>query len=51
MISVHRQIGKIKGRGEGNNAKVSVLLNDYEDADKTLTKARYLPAPVYGKQL
>ncbi|KAG9245908.1 hypothetical protein BJ878DRAFT_533579 [Calycina marina] len=38
MNSVHRQIGRIKGKGDGNNAKVSVLLNDFEDADKTLTK-------------
>ncbi|KAH8594114.1 hypothetical protein B0O99DRAFT_673254 [Bisporella sp. PMI_857] len=38
MKSVNRQFGKLVTKGEGNTAKVSVLLNDYENADKTLTK-------------
>lgn len=38
MQSMHRQIGKLKNKGPGDNARVSVLLNDYEDADKVLVK-------------
>ncbi|TAQ88481.1 hypothetical protein B7494_g3179 [Chlorociboria aeruginascens] len=38
MNSVHRQFGKLKNKGTGETAKVSVLLNDYEDADKMLQK-------------
>jgi len=38
MNSVQRQFGKLMGKGPGDNAKVAVLLNDYEDADKMLTK-------------
>jgi hypothetical protein len=41
MKSVNRQFGKLVTKGEGNTAKVSVLLNDYENADKTLTKVSY----------
>lgn len=41
MNSMHRQFGKLMSKGPGDSAKVSVLLNDYEDADKTLTKVRY----------
>ncbi|KAI9641654.1 hypothetical protein NHQ30_009509 [Ciborinia camelliae] len=36
MNSMHRQIGKIRHKGPGDTAKVSVLLNDYEDANKML---------------
>ncbi|QSZ37389.1 hypothetical protein DSL72_009487 [Monilinia vaccinii-corymbosi] len=36
MNSVHRQIGKIRHKGPGDTAKVSVLLNDYDDANKML---------------
>ncbi|APA10875.1 hypothetical protein SS1G_03461 [Sclerotinia sclerotiorum 1980 UF-70] len=36
MNSMHRQIGKIRNKGPGDTAKVSVLLNDYEDANKML---------------
>jgi len=38
MNSINRQFGKLMIKGEGNSTKVSVLLNDYEEADKTLTK-------------
>jgi hypothetical protein len=41
MNSMHRQFGKLMSKGPGEAAKVSVLLNDYEDADKTLTKVGY----------
>lgn len=37
MNSMHRQIGKIRNKGPGDAAKVSVLLNDYEDANKMLS--------------
>jgi amphiphysin len=35
---MHRQVGRLTRKSPGDNAKVSVLLNDYEDADKSLTK-------------
>jgi len=35
---MHRQFGKLMRKGPGDNAKVSVLLNDYEDADKVLAQ-------------
>ena len=38
MQSMQRQFGKLWNKGPGDNAKVSVLLNDYEDADKVLAK-------------
>ncbi|CZT10511.1 related to RVS167 protein (reduced viability upon starvation) [Rhynchosporium agropyri] len=38
MNSLHRQFGKLTHKGAGDKASVSVLLNDYEDADKVLTK-------------
>jgi hypothetical protein len=38
MQSVQRQFGKLKSKGPGENAKVAVLLNDYEDADKVLAQ-------------
>ncbi|KAG4438335.1 hypothetical protein IFR05_006179 [Cadophora sp. M221] len=38
MNSLHRQFGKLTHKGAGDKASVSVLLNDYEDADKMLTK-------------
>lgn len=38
MQSMKRQVGKLRNKGPGDNAKVSVLLNDYEDADKVLVK-------------
>ena len=37
MNTVHRQYGKLRGKG-GNQANVAMLLNEYEDADKMLTK-------------
>ncbi|ROW07159.1 hypothetical protein VPNG_07324 [Cytospora leucostoma] len=38
MQSVQRKIGKLRNKGPGDNAKVSTLLSDYEDADRILTK-------------
>lgn len=38
MQSVQRQFGKLWNKSPGDNAKVSVLLKDYEDADKALAK-------------
>ncbi|KAK0105237.1 hypothetical protein ONS95_004372 [Cadophora gregata] len=38
MNSLHRQFGRLTHKGAGDKANVSVLLNDYEDADKMLTK-------------
>ncbi|KAK3996258.1 hypothetical protein QBC44DRAFT_160142 [Cladorrhinum sp. PSN332] len=38
MQSVQRSFGKLWSKGPGDNAKVSVLLNDYEDADKVLAQ-------------
>jgi len=38
MNSLHRQFGRLTHKGAGDKASVSVLLNDYEDADKVLTK-------------
>jgi hypothetical protein len=38
MQSMQRQFGKLLNKGPGDNARVSVLLNDYEDADKVLAK-------------
>jgi hypothetical protein len=40
MQTVQRQFGKLTTRGDGNDAKVSVLLKDYEEADKMLAKVR-----------
>lgn len=40
MQSMQRQFGKLWSKGPGDNAKVSVLLNDYEDADKVLAKVQ-----------
>jgi amphiphysin len=37
MNSVHRQFGKLRRKG-GDQADVAMLLNEYEDADKMLTK-------------
>ncbi|TVY25719.1 Regulator of cytoskeleton and endocytosis [Lachnellula hyalina] len=38
MNSMSRQIAKARGKGGEDSAKVSVLLNDFEDADNMLTK-------------
>ncbi|TVY53859.1 Protein hob1, partial [Lachnellula cervina] len=38
MNSMQRQIAKARGKGGEDSAKVSVLLNDFEDADNMLTK-------------
>jgi hypothetical protein len=43
MQSMQRQFGKLMRKGPGDNAKVSVLLNDYEDADKVLAQVRPQP--------
>ncbi|KAK3298129.1 uncharacterized protein B0H64DRAFT_438625 [Chaetomium fimeti] len=38
MQSMQRQFGKLLNKGPGENAKVAVLLNDYEDADHVLSQ-------------
>jgi hypothetical protein len=38
MQSMQRQFGKLLTKAPGDNAKVSVLLTDYEDADNVLAK-------------
>lgn len=38
MQSMQRKFGKLLNRAPGDNAKVSVLLSDYEDADRVLAK-------------
>ena len=43
MQSMQRQFGKLLSKGPGDNAKVSVILNDYEDADKVLARVRVPP--------
>jgi len=40
MQSMQRQFNKLLSKGPGENAKVAVLLNDYEDADNVLTKVQ-----------
>lgn len=40
MQSVQRQFGKFLSRS-ADESKVSVLLKDFEDADKMLTKVMY----------
>ncbi|OBT70338.1 hypothetical protein VE03_00348 [Pseudogymnoascus sp. 23342-1-I1] len=37
MQSMHRQLGKIKSKGPGDDAKVSVLLQDFTNVDEVLT--------------
>jgi len=41
MHSMQRQIGKLRNKGPGDNAKVTVLLNEYEDADKVLAQVSW----------
>ncbi|KAL2020472.1 hypothetical protein VTK56DRAFT_8357 [Thermocarpiscus australiensis] len=38
MQSMQRQFGKLWNKGPGDNAKVSILLKEYEDADNILAK-------------
>ncbi|KAK5656552.1 hypothetical protein OQA88_4531 [Cercophora sp. LCS_1] len=38
MQSMQRQFGKLMRRGPGDNAKVSMLLKEYEDADNVLAQ-------------
>jgi hypothetical protein len=38
MNSMQRQFGKLTHKGGGDDAKVSVLLQDFDEADKMLTK-------------
>ena len=40
MQSMQRQFGKLRHKGAGDNAKVAMLLNDYEDADRVLAKVK-----------
>jgi len=46
MQSMQRQFGKLLRKGPGDNAKVSVLLNDYEDADKVLAQVTLFTHPI-----
>lgn len=48
MNSMHRQIGKIRHKGPGDTAKVSVLLSDYEDANKMLNMVSCLNIAPYA---
>lgn len=45
MQTVKRNYGKLMNKGPGDNAKVSVLLNDYEDADRVLAKVTLAAQP------
>lgn len=38
MHSMQKKFGRLTHKSPGDNAKVSVLLNDYEDADRVLAK-------------
>lgn len=38
MNSINRKFGRLMSKSPADNAKVSVLLNDFEDADSTLAK-------------
>lgn len=38
MNSMQRQFGKLTHKGAGDDAKVSVLLQDFDEADKMLAK-------------
>lgn len=40
MQSMQRQFGKLRHKGAGDNAKVAMLLSDYEDADRVLAKVQ-----------
>jgi hypothetical protein len=42
MQSMQRQFGKLMNKAPGDNAKVTVVLNDYDDADNVLAKVRLL---------
>lgn len=44
MQSVQRKFGRLLSKNPGDNAKVSVLLNDYEDADRILARASTFPS-------
>ncbi|KAJ4298412.1 hypothetical protein N0V88_003442 [Collariella sp. IMI 366227] len=39
MQSMQRQFGRLLTKGPGDNAKISAILNDYEDVDKVLAKS------------
>lgn len=45
MNTMHRQIGRLRKKGPGDTANVSVLLSDYDDADKMLTKVGHTKWP------
>jgi amphiphysin len=40
MNTVHRQYAKVLHKGGEDDAKVTVLLQEYNDADKVLEKVR-----------
>lgn len=41
MQAMQRQLGRLTSRAPGDNAKVAVVLTDYEDADTVLAKVQY----------
>lgn len=51
MNSINRKFGKLMSKGGANDSgKVSVLLNDYEDADSTLAKVSATIVPRSGRR-
>ncbi len=47
MQSMQRQFNRLRTKGPGDNAKVSVLLSDYDDVDKVLVKVGRSASPMY----
>jgi hypothetical protein len=45
MQSMQRSFGKLLNRGPGDNAKVSILLKEYDDTEQVLEKVMSLPMP------
>ena len=50
MQSVQRRFGKFLPR-TADESQVSVLLKDFEDADKMLAKVHYLRAELYYRSM
>jgi amphiphysin len=46
MQSMQRQFGRMLHKSPGDNAKVAVLLSDYEDVDRVLAKVPCLDHPL-----
>ena len=43
---MQRKYNRLRTKGPGDNAKVSVLLSDYEDVDKVLVKVGRSASPI-----